>query len=57
MDLSVTKELKKSNYKRPKIKNSEDEELGSKGQTKDFKRERYLSRLYSNNSGSKTAYI
>ena len=31
--------------------------LGNKGQTKDFKRRRYLSRLHSNNSSLKMAHV
>ena len=31
--------------------------IGSKGRIKDFKRRRYLSRLYSNSNGLKMAYV
>ena len=41
----------------PKIKNFKDKELGSKGQTKYFKKGRYLSGLYNNSSSLKTVYI
>ena len=40
----------RSNYKRPEIRDFRDKELGSKGQTKDIKKKRYLSRLYSNSN-------
>ena len=48
---------KRNNYKRPEIKDFKDIELKSKGQTKDFKRRRYLNRLYSNSNSLKMAYI
>ena len=48
---------KGSNYRRPGIKDFKDKEPRSKGQTKDFKRRRCLSGLYSNNNSLKTAYI
>ena len=48
---------KGSNYKRPKIKDFKDKEPKSKGQTKDFKRRRRLSGLYSNNNSLKIVYI
>ena len=48
---------KRSNYGRLKIKDFKDKKPGSKGQTKDFKRRRHLSGLYSNNNGLKMAYI
>ena len=48
---------KKNNYGRLEIKDFKDKELGSKGQTKDFKKRRYLSRLYSNSNSLKTVYI
>ena len=51
------KSYKKSNYGRPRIKDFKDKELGSKGRTKDFKRRRYLSGLYSNSNSSKIVYI
>ena len=51
MDLSATKELQKSNYKRPKIKDF------NKDRTKDFKKRRRLNKLYSNNNNLKTVYI
>ena len=51
------KSHKGNNYKRPGIKDFEDKESKSKGQTKDFKRRRYLSRLYSNSNSLKTVYI
>ena len=47
---------KRSNYGRPGIKNFEDKEPGSKSQTKDFKRRRYLSGLHSNNNSLKIVY-
>ena len=47
---------KGSNYKRPKIKNFKDKESKNKSQTKDFKKRRYLSRLYSNSNGLKMVY-
>ena len=56
MDFSATKELQKNNYKRPKIKDFEDKALRSKSQTKDFKRRRHLSGLYSNSNSSKIVY-
>ena len=48
---------KGNNYKRPGIRDFEDKELRSKGQTKDFKRRRCLSRLHSNSNGLKIVYI
>ena len=51
------KSYKKSNYGRPGIKDFKDKEPGSKSQTKDFKRRRCLSRLYSNNNSLKMAYV
>ena len=48
---------KGNNYKRPKIKDFKNKELKSKGQTKDLKRRRCLSGLYSNNNGLKIVYI
>ena len=48
---------KGSNYRRPGIKDFEDKESGNKGQTKDFKRRRRLSGLYSNSNSSKMVYI
>ena len=48
---------KGSNYGRPKIKDFEDKELRSKGRTKDLKRRRRLSGLYSNSNSSKIIYI
>ena len=51
------KSYKKSNYRRPRIKDFKDKEPKSKGQTKDFKRKRYLNRLYSNSNSSKIVYI
>ena len=52
------KSYKRSNYKRPEIiKNSKNKKLRGKGQIKDFKRERHLSKLYSNNNGLKIAHI
>ena len=48
---------KKSNYKRLGIRDFKDKKPGSKGQTKDFKRRRYLSGLYSNSNGLKIVYI
>ena len=48
---------KRSNYKRPKIKDFKDKNPKNKGQTKDFKKKRYLSRLYNTNSNLKAVYI
>ena len=48
---------KGNNYGRPGIKDFKDKEPGSKGQTKDFKRRRYLSGLYSNSNSLKMVYI
>ena len=48
---------KGNNYKRPGIKDFKDKEFKNKGQTKDFKRRRYLSGLYSNSNGLKMVYI
>jgi hypothetical protein len=53
----VWQESYKRNYKRFKIKDFVNKELKSKGQTKDFKMGRCLSRLYSKNSGLKIVYI
>ena len=47
---------KRSNYKRPKIRDFEDKELRSKGQTKDLKRRRRLSKLHSNSNGLKIVH-
>ena len=57
MDLSITKELQKKNYGRPRIKDFENKELKSKSQTKDLKRRRYLSGLHSNSNSLKIVYI
>ena len=51
------KSYKKSNYRRPGIKDFKDKESKNKGQTKDLKRRRYLNRLYSNSNSLKIAYI
>ena len=48
---------KGNNYKRPKIRDFKDKEPGSKGQTKDFKRRRYLSGLHSNSNSLKIVHI
>ena len=48
---------KKSNYRRPRIKDFKDKKPKSKGQTKDLKRRRSLSRFYSNNSSLRTVYV
>ena len=48
---------KRSNYGRPKIKDFKDKEPGSKGQTKDLKRKKYLNGLYSNNNSLKIVYV
>ena len=48
---------KGGSYRRPKIKDFKDKELGSKGQTKDLKKRKYLSGLYSNSNGLKIVYI
>ena len=48
---------KGNNYKRLRIKDFEDKKPGSKGQTKDFKKRRRLSGLYSNSNSLKMAYI
>ena len=48
---------KGNNYKRPKIRDFKDKKLGSKGQTKNFKRRRRLSGLYSNNNSLKMAHV
>ena len=39
------------------FKSSKTNNIGSKSQTKNFKRKRYLSGLYSNSNGLKIAYI
>ena len=39
------------------FKGSKTNSIGSKGRTKNFKKKRYLSRLYNNNNSLKTAYI
>ena len=57
MDFSATRELQKNNYKRPKITDFKDKEPRSKGQTKNLKRKKHLSRLYSNSNSSKIVYI
>ena len=51
------KSHKRSNYGRPRIRDFKDKEPRSKGQTKDFKRRRRLSGLYSNSNSLKIAYI
>ena len=51
------KSYKRSNYKRPKIKDFEDKEPRSKSQTKDLKKRKHLNGLYSNNNGLKIAHI
>ena len=57
MDLSIIESYKRSNYRRSKTKRVfKDNKPRSKGQTKDLKRERYLSRLYNNNSSLKKVY-
>ena len=49
---------KESNYRRSKTKRVfKDNKPRSKGQTKDPKKGRYLSGLYSNNSSLKKAYV
>ena len=48
---------KKSNYKRPRIKDFKDKEPRSKSQTKNLKKRRCLSGLYSNNNSSKIVHI
>ena len=48
---------KENNYKRPKIKDFKDKKPGSKSQTKDLKRRKYLSGLYSNSNSSKMVHI
>ena len=48
---------KGSNYKRLRIRDFKDKEPGSKSQTKDLKRRRCLSGLYSNSNGLKMVYI
>ena len=48
---------KGNNYKRLKIRDFKDKEPRSKDQTKDFKRRRHLSRLYSNSNSLKIVYI
>ena len=50
------KSHKGSNYGKPRIKDFEDKKPKSKSQTKDFKRRRCLSRLYSNNNSLKMVY-
>ena len=48
--LAQLKSYKKSNYRRPEIKDFKDiriNSLKSKGQTKDLNRKRYLNKLYS----------
>ena len=51
------KSHKGSNYGRPGIKDFEDKELRNKNQTKDLKKKRHLSRLYSNSNGLKIVHI
>ena len=49
---------KENNYRRPKTKRVfKDNKPRSKGQTKDSKREKYLSKLYSSNNSLKTVYM
>ena len=50
------KSYKRSNYGRPRIKDFKDKKLENKNQTKDFKRRKHLSGLYSNNNGLKIAH-
>ena len=51
------KSYKGSNHGRSRIKDFEDKEPRSKSQTKDFKKRKYLSGLYSNSNSSKIIYI
>ena len=51
------KSYKGSNYRRPGIRDFKDKEPKSKSQTKDLKRRRHLSGLYSNSNGLKIVYI
>ena len=52
------KSYKRSNYRRPETKRGfKDKKPKSKGQTKDLKRKRHLSGLYSNNNSLKMVYI
>ena len=57
MDLARLESHKGNNYRKPRIKGFKDNELESKGQTKDFKRRKYLSGLYSNSNSLKIVYI
>ena len=51
------KSHKGSNYKRPEIRDFKDKELRSKGQTKNLKKRRCLSGLYSNSNSLKIVYV
>ena len=52
------KSYKKSNCRKPRIiRISKNKKPKSKGQIKNFKKEKYLSRLYSNSNSLKTAYV
>jgi hypothetical protein len=53
----VQQESHKGSYRRPKIKDFEDSEPRSKGQTKDFKMGRCLSELHNRNSGLRMVHI
>ena len=48
---------KRSNYKRPKIRDLKNKEFRSKSQIKNPKRGKYLSGLHSSNSNLKMVYI
>jgi len=51
------REMAKTSYKNPRAEVIMDENHRSKSQTIDFSRRRYLSKLHSNNSGSKKELI
>ena len=57
MRLKSYKENTKVSLGTRDFKSSKTNSIGSKGRTKDFKRKRYLSGLYSNNNSLKMVYI
>ena len=48
---------KGNNYKRLEIKDFKNKEPRNKGQTKNFKKRKYLSGLYSNSNSLKMVYV
>ena len=57
MQLKSYKKNTKVSLKIKDFKNSRTNSIGSKGQTKNLKKKRHLSGLYSNNNNLKIAYI